>query len=382
MTNWNYPTAVRIGQGRISEIGEACRELDMRYPLIVTDPGIAQLPMTGEIVSHCAAVGLATQVFSDVKANPGGGNVQAGAAVYRQGGHDGIIALGGGSGLDVGKAVAAIAEQSCTLWDLEDLGDNWKRADAEKIPPILAVPTTAGTGSEVGRAAVIVKEDEHRKVIIFHPRMCPELVILDPELTVGLPPALTAATGMDALSHNLEAYCSPLFHPMAEGIAVEGIRLIKENLPVAVADGRAVDARTNMLVASLMGATAFQRGLGAMHALAHPLGAVYDAHHGTLNAVLMPYVLKANADAISQPIKKLCRYLELAPNLDAFVEWVLSLRAEIAIPHTLADIGVTDERLDEIGAMAVDDPSAGTNPIALTASEYTRIAMNAVHGSL
>lgn len=380
--NWNYPTAMRVGRGRISEIGEACRELGMQSPLIVTDPGIAQLPVTGEIMDRCAAVGLAAQVFSDVKPNPSGGNVEAGAAVYRQGGHDGIIALGGGSGLDAGKAVAVIAEQSCSIWDLEDAGDNWKNADAGKIPPVLAVPTTAGTGSEVGRAAVIVKEDEHRKVIIFHPRMCPGQVILDPELTVGLPPALTAATGMDALSHNLEAYCSPLFHPMAEGIAVEGMRLIKENLPMAVADGSAMDARMNMLVASAMGATAFQRGLGAMHALAHPLGAIYDAHHGTLNAVLMPYVLKANADVISGPIKKLCRYLELSPNLDAFVEWVLSLRAEIAIPETLADIGIVADRLDEIGEMAVADPSASTNPVQFTAGQYARIAADAINGSL
>ena len=287
-----------------------------------------------------------------------------------------------GLGMDAGKAVAVAADQDCTIWDLEDIGDNWLSADASKIPPIIAVPTTAGTGSEVGRASVIVKEDEHRKVIVFHPKMCPDCVILDPELTLGLPDGLTAATGMDALSHNLEAFCSPLFHPMAEGIAVEGIRLIKEYLPAAVADGSNLEARTQMLVASSMGATAFQRGLGAMHALAHPLGAIYDAHHGTLNAVLMPYVLVANRDVIAEPITRLARYLDLEPGFQAFLDWVLELRAEIGIAPTLAEIGIDDARMDEIGEMAVADPSAGTNPIAFDAKAYAGIGRAAVAGIL
>ncbi len=380
--NWNYPTAMRVGVGRISEIADVCKNHNISAPLLVTDPGVAALPMVGDIVNTCEAAGLAVRVFSDIKPNPTGTNVENGVVAYMDGNHDGVIALGGGSGLDAGKAVAVAADQACTIWDLEDIGDNWTRADASKIPPIIAVPTTAGTGSEVGRASVIVKEDEHRKVIVFHPDMCPDCVILDPELTTGLPAMLTAATGMDALSHNLEAFCSPLFHPMAEGIAVEGIRLIKEYLPTAVSNGMDIEARTQMLVASSMGATAFQRGLGAMHALAHPLGAVYDAHHGTLNAILMPYVLKANRRVIEEPIKKLSRYLGLAEGFDPFLEWVMSLRESINIPHTLKDIGIDDQRVGEIGEMAVADPSAATNPIQFDAAAYSEIAANAVNGNL
>ncbi len=380
--NWNYPTTIRAGEGRVSEIAQICRERDMSAPLLVTDPGLAKLPMTENILEAARADGLRIGLFSDVKPNPTGANVAAGIAVFREGGHDGVIALGGGSGLDAGKAVAVAANQSCSLWDLEDVGDNWLNADPEKIVPIIAIPTTAGTGSEVGRVSVIVKEDEERKVLIFHPLMMPGCVILDPELTVGLPAVLTAATGMDALSHNLEAYCSPMYHPLAEGVSIEGIRLIKEHLPTAVAKGSDIEARRQMLVASTMGATAFQRGLGGMHALAHPLGAVYDAHHGTLNAVLMPYVLVANREVISERIARLARYLELPPTFDGFLDWVLELRNEVGIPNNLSALGIGEDRLGEIGEMAVADPSAGTNPIVHDAAAYSQIATRAVRGTL
>ena len=380
--NWNYPTAVRTGAGRISELADVCRDLGIDSPLLVTDPGLAGLPMVVDAVAQCEQAGLRIGLFSDIKPNPTGGNVNDGIEVYCAGNHDGVIAFGGGSGLDAGKAIAVAANQSCTLWDLEDVGDNWLNADADKIPPIIAVPTTAGTGSEVGRASVIVNEAEHKKAIIFHPKMLPECVILDPELTVGLPAGLTAATGMDALSHNLEAFCSLVYHPMAEGIAVEGIRLIKEYLPSAVTDGSNIEARTQMIVASSMGATAFQRGLGAMHALAHPLGAIYDAHHGMLNAILMPYVLKANYSAIKDRIPRLARYLDLEPDFDAFLNWVLSIREEIGIHHQLSAIIPEDSRLSEIGEMAVVDPSAGTNPILHDSAAYTAIVRNAYNGNL
>ena len=380
--NWNYPTAMRVGAGRISELADVCRDLNMKAPLLVTDPGLAGLPMVAQAVANCEQADLAIAVFSDIKANPTGTNVEDGLAAYNAGKHDGVIAFGGGSGLDAGKAIAVIANQSCSLWDLEDVGDNWLNADADKIPPIIGVPTTAGTGSEVGRASVIVNEEEHKKAIIFHPKMLPACVILDPELTVGLPAGLTAATGMDALSHNLEAFCSPGYHPMAEGIAIEGIRLIKEYLPAAVADGGNIEARTQMIVASSMGATAFQRGLGGMHALAHPLGATYDAHHGMLNAILMPYVLKANVSAIDTRIGRLARYLDLEPDFDAFLNWVLSMREAIGIPHALSAIIPEDNRLAEIGEMAVVDPSAGSNPILHDAKVYAEIARSAYNGSL
>jgi hypothetical protein len=381
--NWNYPTAVRTGAGRIAELAGACRELGMSSPLLVTDPGLAGLPMVKDAVEDCEEQGLGISVFSDIKPNPTGENVEAGVEYYRSGGHDGVIAFGGGSGLDAGKAVALMAGQSRPLWDFEDVGDNWLRADAGAIAPIVALPTTAGTGSEVGRASVITDVANHVKKIIFHPKMLPQIVILDPELTFGLPPMITAATGMDALSHNLEAYSSPLYHPMAEGIAVQGIFLVREHLKTAVENGADLEARTQMLVASCMGATAFQRGLGAMHALAHPLGALYDAHHGTLNAVLMPYVLIANRGAIEERIARLSRYLDLAkPGFDGFLEWVLTLRQEIGIPNGLAVLGIDDRQVDRIGRMAVEDPSAGTNPIQFSADEYTALVSRAIEGRL
>lgn len=380
--NWNYPTNIRAGDGRVSEIARTCAEFGISAPLLVTDPGIAALPMAGAIMDTMREAGLRAAMYCDIKPNPTGTNVDNGIRVYRNGAHDGVVALGGGSGLDAGKAIAVAVNQTCSLWDLEDVGDNWRNADPAGIPPIIAIPTTAGTGSEVGRASVIVKEDEERKLIIFHPKMLPVCVILDPELTTGLPPGLTAATGMDALSHNLEAFCSPVYHPLAEGIAIEGMRLIKDNLPRAVSDGADIEARRQMLVASSMGATAFQRGLGAMHALSHPLGAIYDAHHGTLNAILMPYVLVANRSAIEAPLGRLARYLELPPDFDGFLEWVLSLRARIGIPDDLAAIGVDDARLEDLGHMAVADPSAQTNPVSHDAAAYSRIAATALEGDL
>ncbi|MBX2868709.1 MAG: iron-containing alcohol dehydrogenase [Acidiferrobacterales bacterium] len=378
--NWNYPTAMRNGEGRVNEIAAICKEFGMTTPLLVTDPGLAALDMTKNILACCKKEGIHAALFSDIKPNPTGTNVESGIQAYLEGKHDGVIALGGGSGLDAGKAIAVAANQTCSLWDLEDVGDNWLNADPEKIPPIVAIPTTAGTGSEVGRASVIVNEAEEKKAIIFHPKMLPGCVILDAELTTGLPASLTAATGMDALSHSLEAFCSPVYHPMAEGIAIEGIRLVKEYLPTAVKEGSNIEARRQMLVASTMGATAFQRGLGAMHALAHPLGAIYDAHHGMLNAILMPYVLVANRSAIEPQIERLARYLSLPSDFDHFLQWVLDLREEIGIHENLSMIGINEERVGELGEMAVADPSASTNPILHSANDYSQIVTNAIRG--
>ncbi|MDN3521606.1 iron-containing alcohol dehydrogenase [Halomonas ramblicola] len=380
---WNYPAPILTGAGRIRELPDLCRELGLRAPLLVTDPGLARLPMVEEVVARARDAGLTLRVFSDIKGNPTGKNVMDGVAAFNDGGHDGVIAFGGGSGLDAAKAVALMAGQreGLSLWSLEDVGDNWKHADAAAIVPCIAVPTTAGTGSEVGRASVITDEAAQLKRIIFHPGMVPVRVILDPELTLGLPPSITAATGMDALSHCLEAWCSPLYHPMAEGIAVEGMRRVRDFLPRAFAHGDDLEARMNMLVASSMGATAFQRGLGAMHALAHPLGALYDAHHGTLNAVLMPYVLHANERAIGEPMVRLGRYLALdQPGTAAVIDWVLALRERLAIPHTLGELGIDTAQADRVGRMAEADPSAATNPIAFDAEAYREILVAAVEG--
>ena len=378
-SNWNYPTAVRFGIGRVADLAAACRELGIHNPLLVTDPFVAGLPMTAAAVAALKADGLGVGVFSDIKPNPVGANVDNGVAVYRAGHHDGVIAWGGGSGLDAAKAIAFMSGQVRPLWDFEDIGDWFSRADPGGIAPIIAVPTTSGTGSEVGRASVILDEDTHTKKIIFHPKMLPRIVILDPALTAGLPPFLTAATGIDALSHCLEAYCAPGFHPMADGIAVEGMRLIKTWLPQAVAKGDDLEARGYMQVAASMGATAFQKGLGGMHALSHPVGALYDTQHGATNGVFMPYVLAFNKAAIEERIVRLARYLDLAqPTFNGFLDWVLALRREIGIPHGLAGLKVGDDRFDELAIMAEKDPSAGGNPVTFDAAAARAVLESAL----
>ncbi|NOX68877.1 MAG: iron-containing alcohol dehydrogenase [Gammaproteobacteria bacterium] len=381
--DWNYPTHIRVGSGRIRELAEACQQQGMRSPLLITDPGLAGLPMVENALANCRETGLECGLFADIQNNPAGSDVAKGIAAFRAGDHDGVIAFGGGSALDAAKAVALMVGQDRPMWDFEDADDNWTRVNAAGVAPIVAVPTTAGTGSEVGRAAVIVDEDKRLKKIIFHPKMLPGVVILDPQLTVGLPSHLTAATGMDALSHSLEALCSPFYHPMAEGIAMEGIRLVQHYLPRAVANGNDIEARAQMLVAACMGATAFQKGLGGMHALAHPLGALYNAHHGLLNAILMPYVLKANRSAIEVRVERLARYLDLEdPGFDGFLRWVLELREQIAIPHSLATIAIDDSDAHTVGTLAAEDPSAGGNPIPFSAGEYRQLFIQAVRGEL
>ena len=370
--NWNYPTAVKFGIGRIKELADHCRALGMHKPLLVTDAGLASLPMTQTVLADLQSAGLGAALFADIRPNPVGANVEAGLAAYRRGGHDGVVAFGGGSGLDIGKLIAFMSGQTRPIWDFEDIGDWWTRADPAGIAPIIAVPTTAGTGSEVGRAAVVTDESNHTKKIIFHPKIMPSIVICDPALSVGMPPKITAGTGMDALSHCLEAYCAPGFHPLADGVAVEGVRLIATALPRVMQDPSDLDARAEMMAAAAMGATAFQKGLGGMHALAHPIGALFDSHHGMTNATLMPYVLAFNRHAIEERIARLAAYLGLPQaSFDGFQAFVLNLRQQVGVPHTLGELGVDAHRSDEIAAMAIQDPSAGGNPVQfdLTAAQ-------------
>lgn len=376
VANWSYPTAVRFGAGRISELGEACVAAGIQRPLLVTDKGLAGLPITRDTLDLLEAAGLGRAVFSDVDPNPTDANVEAGVKAYREGGHDGVIAFGGGSGLDLGKAVAFMAGQARPLWDFEDVGDWWTRADADAIAPVVAVPTTAGTGSEVGRASVITNSDTHEKKIIFHPRMLPGIVICDPALTVGMPRAITAGTGMDAFAHCLEAYCSPHYHPMSQGIALEGMRLVKEYLPVAYDNGDDLEARGHMMSAAAMGATAFQKGLGAIHALSHPIGAVHHTHHGTTNAVVMQPVLWFNRDAVSGRLDRAAAYLGIAGGFEGFYEFVGSLNESLGIPANLTALGVKDPDIDALVASALRDPSVGGNPVEMTA-ENTRSLLEA-----
>jgi len=380
--NWNYPTAVRFGAGRISELAAACESAGIKSPLLVTDPFLATQPMTKAALESLRVAGLHVAMFSEVKPNPVESNVYAGLDVLRKGGHDGVVAFGGGSGLDAGKVIAFMAGQKRPMWDFEDVGDWWTRADPKGIVPIIAVPTTAGTGSEVGRAGVITQEKTHTKKVIFHPLMMPKVTICDPELTVGMPKHITAGTGLDALAHCLEAYCSPFYHPMAEGMAVEGIRLVKNWLPRAYAEGTDIEARAHMMSAAAIGATAFQKGLGAIHALSHPVGALYDTHHGLTNAVFMPYVLAFNKRAIKDKIERLAAYIGLKPRFSAFMDWSLALREELGVPHTLAGLKVDDQKFELMSKMAPKDPTAGGNPVSLTRASAAKLYRKALEGTV
>jgi alcohol dehydrogenase class IV len=380
---WNFPTRVLTGVGRIKDLAEVCRANSIARPLVVTDKGLAESKIVAGVMTLLSEAKLAAALFADVKSNPTEANLLRGVAAFRAGGHDGVVAVGGGSALDVGKCVAFMAAQTRPVWDFEDVGDSWKRANAEGIAPIIAVPTTAGTGSEVGRAGVITREDTHQKKIIFHPLMMPKVAIEDPELAVGLPPFLTMATGMDALSHCFEAYCVDAFHPPADGVALEGLRIVNHYLPRAVADGGDLEARAYMFAAASMGATAFQKGLGAIHAISHPVGARYDTHHGLTNGVVFPYVLVCNRSAIGNKIAAIAQALDL-PSRDfaAVLQWILDLRKKLGVPHSLAELGVKEAEAEAIAADAVNDPTAGSNPRPLSEADFARLTRAAIRGDL
>ena len=382
--NWNYPTTMWVGENRIKDLGGACKNLNIKKPLLVTDKGLAEADIVKKALADLEKEGFSVQLYSNVVGNPTGGNVEEGVASYKKNECDGVIAFGGGSGLDVGKAIAFMSGQNLSIWDFEDVGDNWTKANSEKIAPIIAVPTTAGTGSETGRASVILNEETGVKKIIFHPKFLPSIVILDPHLTVGLPAKITAATGMDALAHNLEAFCAPGFHPMADGIALEGMRLINKWLLIAVNDGNNIEARMNMLTAASMGSTAFQKGLGAIHSLSHPVNALNNVHHGLSNAIFMPYVLTFNKDVIEEKIVKICDYLEFkVKSFEEFVNWTLKLREDLNIPHKLSEvIKEEDFDIERLSKMALEDPSTGGNPKKLSVEDMKVMYEHSMSGKL
>ncbi|GGE30698.1 dehydrogenase [Agaricicola taiwanensis] len=384
---WNFPTRMLVGPGRIAELAQSCRACSIESPLVVTDQGLADLPVVAKAIKVLTGAGLSPDVFSDVKGNPTLDNVQAGLKAYRNGGHDGVVAIGGGSAMDVGKCVAFMARQTHSIWDFEEAGERWKQADAKAVAPVIAVPTAAGTGSEVARGAVVTNLATKEKRPIFHPKMMPKIVIADPELSVGLPPAMTAATGLDALTHCVEAYCAKGFHPMADGIALQGIALIARYLPRAFAKGDDIEARSRMLAAAAMGATAFQKGLGATHAISHPVNAFYDTHHGLTNAIVMPYVLLWNRPVIEHKMAILSRVLDLQPNLtqhgfDAVLGWLLDLRISLNIPNSLAELGVPEDRVEAMAEQAMRDPSAECNPRPMTQDDFARVIRAAICGDL
>ncbi|MBB4006195.1 iron-containing alcohol dehydrogenase [Allorhizobium taibaishanense] len=371
--NWSYPTEIRVGRGRIEELAEACKSLGMRNPLLVTDRGLATLAITRVAREILQDSGLEHGFFADVDPNPTERNLEAGLIACRDGGHDGVVAFGGGSGIDLGKCVAFMAGQTRSVWDFAAGTEGWREADEEGILPIVTVPTTAGTGAEVGRTCVITNTATRVKTAIFHPKMLPGIVICDPELTVGMPKSITSGTGMDAFVHCLEAYCSPVYHPLGQGIAIEGMRLVKEFLPRAYRDPVDLEARLNMMSAAVMGSIALQKGLGAIHALAHPIGAVYNTHHGTTNAVLMPFVVTFNRKAIERKIEKLAGYLEIQGGFDGFHDFLMVFREDLAIPQNLSELGVPGDRIDELAAMATQDASAAGNPVKLTLENTTAL---------
>jgi alcohol dehydrogenase class IV len=380
---WNFPTRVLTGAGRIKDLPEVCRANGVARPLVVTDKGLAQSKIVADVLVLVREAGLTAKLFCEVKSNPTEANLLAGVAAFRSGGHDGVIAMGGGSALDVGKCVAFMAAQTRPIWDFEDVGDWWKRAKTDGVAPIIAIPTTAGTGSEVGRAGVITREDTHEKKIIFHPLMMPKVAIEDPELAIGLPPFLTMATGMDALSHCFEAYCVNAFHPLADGIALEGLRIVNTYLPRAVANGADLEARAYMFAAASMGATAFQKGLGAIHAICHPVGARYDTHHGLTNGVVFPYVLICNRSAIEAKTPHIARALDLpGRDFSAVLTWLLDFRRKLGVPHTLGELGVKEADAKAIAADAVKDPTAASNPRPLDEAEFERVTLAAIRGDL
>ena len=382
-SNWNYPTTVWIGENRSADLPEACLIAKINNPLFVTDKDLVTLPMTTTTINNLKEVFKDMSVFSNFSGNPFGKNISEGVELYNKHECDGVIAFGGGSALDVGKGIAFMCGQTRSLWDFEDVGDYWKRADESKISPIIAIPTTAGTGSETGRASAIINEETGVKKIIFHPKFMPTIVILDPLLTIDLPPRITAATGMDALAHNLEAFCAPGFHPMADGIALEGMRLVKNSLSIAVKDGKNIKARSEMLAAASMGSTAFQKGLGAIHSLSHPVNAQFNVHHGLSNAIFMPYVLTFNKKEILKKIISICDYLGLEKSFDSFIKWIMDLRQEFNIPHKLSDI-VDEEKidLDMLSKMAFDDPSTSGNPKKLTKEDMKLMYQHSISGKL
>ena len=373
--NWNYPTPIRFGNGRISEIAEACSSASITKPLLVTDKGLASMGITARTTALMHEAGLGSAVFSNVDPNPTDINAQEGVRVYKEGGFDGVIAFGGGSALDLGKTIAFLAGQTRPIWDFEDIGDWWTRADPDAIAPVIAVPTTAGTGSEVGRASIITNSETNEKKIIFHPKMLPVAVICDPELTIGMPKSITAGTGLDAFAHCVEAYSSPHYHPMSQGIALEGMRLVKEYLPRAYANGTDLEARAHMMSAAAMGATAFQKGLGAIHALSHPIGAIHHTHHGTTNAVCMPAVLQFNRDAISKRFDHAAAYLGIEGGFDGFCNYVDQLNDSMGIPKTLTKLGVNEPDVDRLVKDALNDPSTGGNPIAMTPENTKKLLL-------
>ncbi|UWR44313.1 iron-containing alcohol dehydrogenase [Phaeobacter inhibens] len=376
--NWSYPTAIKFGAGRIRELAEACATAGMKKPLLVTDKGLADLPVTQSTLDILEAAGLGRAMFCEVDPNPNEKNLEAGVAAYKAGDHDGVIAFGGGSGLDLGKMVAFMCGQSRPVWDFEDIGDWWTRADADAIAPIIAVPTTAGTGSEVGRASVITDSVTHQKKIIFHPKVLPTVVICDPELTVGMPKFITAGTGLDAFAHCVEAFSSPHYHPMSQGIALEGMRLVKDYLPRAYADGSDIEARAQMMSAAAMGATAFQKGLGAIHAMSHPIGALFNTHHGTTNAVCMPAVLAFNAPEIADRFKTAADYLGIDGGFEGVCAYVQELNDSLGIPRGLSELGVTEAAIPELVKGALIDPSCGGNPVVLDQANLTQLFKDAM----
>ena len=364
--NWSYPTQILFGNGRVKELPSLLKSHGLKRPLFVTDKGLMNQKITKDTLNDIVSRGFEYSLFSDVDPNPNELNLEDGLKVFNEGNYDSVIAFGGGSALDLGKMIAFMCGQEREIWDFEDVGDWWKRAIEDRIVPIVAIPTTAGTGSEVGRASVITNSITYEKKIIYHPKVLPSCVILDPELTVGMPKYITSGTGMDALAHCVEAFCSPHYHPLGQGIALEGMRLVKENLLIAYNEPENLSARAHMMSAAMMGATAFQKGLGAIHAISHPIGALHNTHHGTTNAIIMTDVLDFNRTEIELKIIEVANYLDIANGFEGFKKFITELCQSLEIPKNLSELGVVNPDIKLIAEMAMRDPSVSGNPRVMT----------------
>ena len=377
--DWSFPVPIAYGPGRLKEIAGFCRDAGMSRPLVVTDRGSAALPFLADLMRLLSEGGLHAALYSEISPNPRDDEIAGGRAMFRDGGHDGIIAIGGGSGMDGGKAIALTATNDIDLWAFEFEQTPPDMSAHAPFPPLITIPTTAGTGAETESTAMITDTAKGMKWCIWHAELKPALALLDPEITLGLPPHLTAWTGADALVHAIEAYCVPGFHPLCDGVALEGLRLVARWLPVAVAEPGNLQARGAMLAGSCLAGVAFLKGLGMVHAVSHMVGAEYDTQHGLTNAVLLPSVLRFNAGHIEDKVTPMAQAMGLTETgFDAVHAHICALLDDIGIPKTLADIGVSEDCAARIAAKALQDSAAGTNPRPASAAEVEALVLEAI----
>ena len=377
ITRFSFPTTIQFGPGASRLCGPHLKEMGFERPLVVTDKGLAALPLLAQFTATLADAGLAASVYAGVFCNPTGSQVMNGAAAYKAHGADCVVGIGGGAALDVAKIVGLLATREGDV--MEYVWDHPRvRPIGDKLPYFVALPTTSGTGSEVGRSSVISEEATHVKRVVFSAQILAKVVFADPELTLGLPPAVTAATGMDALTHNVESYLSPAYHPLCDGIALEGVRIAARSLATAVREPGNIDARADMMMSSMMGAIAFQKDLGAVHSCAHALGTVCDMHHGLANALMIDTVLAWNAEVVPKKFDELAHAVGVSGGAAGFLAWLKALKQEIGIVPSLEKAGVDRRSIPKLVAIATADICHQTNPRPVQSADFERLFTEAM----